>query len=403
MRVLHIATGKGGAMAAAQNLINYQKEHFIADSLLMSGAKDGLWSSILGVISKTVTVLQRYSATSDYGFISTYSVNRIDIREIFSLQPDVVHIHNWYNTLNLRTIEKISKKFPIIFTLHDERMLTGGCHMTLGCVKFKDNCTQCPASKSMRKLVARGKKRFDNFALESKLYAVTAPSNWLIQQAKTSQFGKNAMIMRKIPNIIGEYKGAEDKIQTNSKINGSFIFVASNINESIKGLTQLIEALDLTISENQSLIDVFNLTVVGYGNPIRSKYLKINYVGSLSNEDVHKTLRNSSLCFIPSKTENMPNVLLEAVKARVMVLASDVGGISEVVVDGFSGLLCQPDAKSIKIGLERYLKLSETEKLLMTENALKYVANVLNNRMTAEKYTLLYRESIEIFQNRNTL
>jgi glycosyltransferase involved in cell wall biosynthesis len=40
--------------------------------------------------------------------------------------------------------------------------------------------------------------------------------------------------------------------------------------------------------------------------------------------------------------DGIPNVLLEAMAAGVAVVATDVGGIAEAVVDGRTGLLCAP-------------------------------------------------------------
>lgn len=58
--------------------------------------------------------------------------------------------------------------------------------------------------------------------------------------------------------------------------------------------------------------------------------------------DVPKLLAISDLFVLPSLYEGMPNVILEAMAARLAVVATDVDGTREVVVDGETGLLIPP-------------------------------------------------------------
>ena len=45
---------------------------------------------------------------------------------------------------------------------------------------------------------------------------------------------------------------------------------------------------------------------------------------------------------LSSAWEGLPNVVMEAMAAQLPVVATDVGGVSELVVDGESGLLVAP-------------------------------------------------------------
>ncbi|MFH1866385.1 MAG: glycosyltransferase family 4 protein [Candidatus Eisenbacteria bacterium] len=58
--------------------------------------------------------------------------------------------------------------------------------------------------------------------------------------------------------------------------------------------------------------------------------------------DVPRLLAASDALILPSESECLPLVILEAMSARLPVIATDVGGISEAVDDGRTGLLVRP-------------------------------------------------------------
>jgi L-malate glycosyltransferase len=60
-------------------------------------------------------------------------------------------------------------------------------------------------------------------------------------------------------------------------------------------------------------------------------------------DDVSARLEQADIFTLPSRSEAMPNALLEAMAAGLPVVASAVGGIREIVADGRTGLLVPAD------------------------------------------------------------
>ncbi|HBC74293.1 MAG: hypothetical protein A2008_06440 [Candidatus Wallbacteria bacterium GWC2_49_35] len=60
--------------------------------------------------------------------------------------------------------------------------------------------------------------------------------------------------------------------------------------------------------------------------------------------DIKDILRASDLFLLTSIYEGIPNAILEAQACGIPVIATDVGGVSEIISDNFNGVLCEPKA-----------------------------------------------------------
>lgn len=67
---------------------------------------------------------------------------------------------------------------------------------------------------------------------------------------------------------------------------------------------------------------------------------RVRFLGYQKN--VLDYFRAADLCVLPSRAEGLPNVLLEAQLTGCPIVAFDVGGVREVVVDGKTGFLVPP-------------------------------------------------------------
>ncbi len=76
----------------------------------------------------------------------------------------------------------------------------------------------------------------------------------------------------------------------------------------------------------------------------------------MSAEDVAAALDSATLLVLPSRSEGMGRVVIEAGCRGRAVVGSRVGGIPDVVADGETGLLVPPgDAAALSEALERVL------------------------------------------------
>ncbi len=102
-----------------------------------------------------------------------------------------------------------------------------------------------------------------------------------------------------------------------------------------KNFEFFIEVFD-KLSKNHR--DMYGLLVGSIGSSLRRKIRnrglqdKIRLAGEVS--DVVEELTAADIFFLSSKSEGMPNVLLEAIDGGCAVVATDVGGVRDILGDG---------------------------------------------------------------------
>ena len=84
-------------------------------------------------------------------------------------------------------------------------------------------------------------------------------------------------------------------------------------------------------------------------------------------EELFHYYKNADALLMPSRTEGTPKVVPEAFSCGLPVIASAVGGLSEMISDGYNGiLLCEPSADQFSSAIER---------LLLTEGLLEKLSS----------------------------
>ena len=117
--------------------------------------------------------------------------------------------------------------------------------------------------------------------------------------------------------------------------------------ERRKGVDQLLEALAAVRRDG---LDA-RLSVVGDG-PERERLERLSatlgltpaveFAGAVAGEQVAGHYRDADVFCLPSHAEGVPIVLMEAMAARLPVIATRIAGIPELISDGESGLLVPP-------------------------------------------------------------
>ena len=130
-----------------------------------------------------------------------------------------------------------------------------------------------------------------------------------------------------------------------------------------KGVAELVEA-HAELRARGMVVELALCGDVDAGNPKSFTRTEVETFGNAEGckwlgrrDDVLEQIAASHLLVLPTYREGLPRVLLEAGLARRAVVATDVPGCREVVVDGESGVLCAPrDARALAEAIQTVLQ-----------------------------------------------
>lgn len=280
------------------------------------------------------------------------------------LLPDIYHVH-WINSgfMKIETFSRLKK--PIVWTFHDMWPFTGGCHYSGECIRYTDSCGCCPELVSKRekdlsqRVWMRKNKIWNNLPL-----TIVTPSRWLGKCASDSSLFSNADI-RVIPNGIDINTYRPQNTATARKLLGLpqdrhlILFGALSATEDQrKGYDLLIPAVrafsETDIGKKSELL-VYGSNEPGFSSDFG---MKSRYVGHIRKDEDMVMLNSAADVFIaPSKQDNLPNTVMEALACGIPVIAFNIGGMPDMINHLENGWLATPfDHKDLARGIVHVLE-----------------------------------------------
>jgi glycosyltransferase involved in cell wall biosynthesis len=117
---------------------------------------------------------------------------------------------------------------------------------------------------------------------------------------------------------------------------------------------------------------------------------RVEFLGLQAN--VFNFLHGADIFILPSVYEGMPMTLIEAMGSGLPIIASNVGGIPDMLTDSYSGLLIDPTVENITRSINLLLTNDELREKI-GKNALKESVRFSDINM-AENYLSLYEGNL---------
>ena len=122
---------------------------------------------------------------------------------------------------------------------------------------------------------------------------------------------------------------------------------------------------------------------------------KVVYCTNTKWEDAMQELKASSILVVPSRMESIPQVIKEAFYLKIPVIATNVGGIPELITNNETGILVP--ANKPEILLENINKLLEDEQKAskLSDAGYEFVINNLTWEILLPKYIKFYEDLLK--------
>ncbi|MBU1446157.1 glycosyltransferase family 4 protein [Patescibacteria group bacterium] len=335
---------------------------FYTDSLIIGGAENQMYllAKFLDKEKyKVLLVCSDYKQLDDWTekfvndgieVIRLNVLHKHDPRHYFQIKElikyrdiDLMHIHVW-NPASCRYAFMAANKYniPLVVTEHDPFELT----------KLKQAIKRNLIKKT-DKMIAVSNRNAETLKelfpiLKDKIIAVHngIDITWFESQ--------NLSFTDKKLHEYRDLLGADDKTK--------LILSVAELHER-KGLKYLVGAVEALIQAGENC----KLILVGTG-PERENLEKLIQEKKLENnvkllgfrKDIPHLMATCDIFVLPSLKEAFGLVLIEAMTAKLPIVASDVGGIPEIIEAGINGLLVSPkNKKELAESIKKYIDSPE--------------------------------------------
>jgi len=321
------------------------------------------------------------------------------IKEIQTIDPDVIHIHNVHGYyLHMKLLFDYLKQAhkPVVYTLHDCWSFTGHCSYFdyVGCDKWKTGCFECPSKRAYPAswIVDRSKK---NYAEKKIIFngvenlTLVTPSAWLADLVKQSFLrnypvkvinnGVNTEVFKPLPAAaVREKYGFGNK---------KLILGVAYIWSSRKGLNDFV-ALSKLLGEE------FQIFLVGLDKKQQDRLPK-NILGIARTENVEElaALYSAADVFVnPTWQDNFPTTNLEALACGTPVVTYNTGGSPEAVDEYTGEIVKKGDIEGLLKAIHSVLALPKEQ---MDKMCRQRALNLYKKEDANGNYLKLYEEMLE--------
>lgn len=302
-------------------------------------------------------------------------------------------ILGWVNQgmLSLHQIQKLAQAKPLLWVMHDLWCATGICHHPGTCTHFRHTCGLCPllGQRSPKDL------SYKTFRRKKQLYAAApihfiAVSNWLASRCLESP-----LIPAERLHVIHNPVQLPPYLFT-PRPSGSLhmLMSAARLDDPIKGLPTLLDALHILRNEAPDLFATMELTMLGSlkDHSYKDRFaalspLKVHWVGSVPAADIAPYYHRAHLLLSPSHYETLPGTLVEAQVYGALPVAFHSGGQRDIITSPRNGILARYSTEGSTRARSFAVAIVDAARLLNTipaETLSKEMYDNVNDRFSAD-------------------
>ncbi len=291
------------------------------------------------------------------------------LREFIRLwQPDVLHAHMVHANLLARLSRLVVSTPIVISTIHSQDEGPQWRYIAYRLTERLSDVTTAVSHVAMADAVRRGGVRASTVLL--------VPNG-----IRTNEYSRDAPI--------------RERTRASLELGDRFTWLAVGRLVEAKGYLDMVAAFRLAREHHPEAM----LLIAGAGpleESIRATARQAGIEQAVSllglRSDVSALMQTADAFVMSSKWEGLPMVLLEAGASSLPIVATDVGGSRDAVLDGVSGYLTPvADPAAIGRAMRRVMDLSVDDRLAMGAAGRAHVCRGFDIEVVADTWEELYR------------
>lgn len=388
---------KGGAAKAAYRLFEALKyEGLDVNFKVIHPETPSLHNKIIYMLRALLDRLPGILISRKRNYFSLGMIsNKNILKYINSSDADIVHLH-WVNAGGMSVADVNSINKPVVWTMHDNWVFTGGCHVMWDCKNYATGCGKCPelGSSIQRDLSTILARRKENLIASSNIL-FTGVSDWMVKTAKKSVILKDKPVVC-LPNPVNTelynyrcMKLAKERLDISADSTVILFGAGSNLYDVNKGFKLLLESLSHLENDKNYELVVFGSN----GSDFELSYelnVNVRFVGYINDEEKLNLLYSAaSVMVVPSLQESFGQTAAEAMACYTPVVAFNTSGLVDIVDHGVNGYLAEPyDVLSFAEGISWIINNPHYQKI--RSEAREKIVNKFSYTTVANKCIELY-------------
>jgi sugar transferase (PEP-CTERM/EpsH1 system associated) len=165
----------------------------------------------------------------------------------------------------------------------------------------------------------------------------------------------------------------------------------------VKDQMTLVKAFITLMQKHTELSDQINLILIGDG-PLKQEATELLEKHQLlqnvwlpgARRDIAEIMRSFDIFVLPSQAEGISNTILEAMATGLPVIATEVGGNTELIKAGETGLLVPPSNPELLAKAILALVINKQKRLELGKNAHQSILDNFTIQVMVNNYTAVY-------------
>lgn len=320
------------------------------------------------------------------------------------IECDIIHFHGIQSQFfSYMALPTLTRRKLAVFTLRDMWALTGRCAFSYHCERWTTGCGNCPLPQAAP--VSPSKRDASHFEWKLKEWIYKRSRLAIVAlDTRMEKFARRSMLkhfpIHHIPNGVDTriYRPLEPElcraalgIPSDKKV---LLFAAANLSRMRKGGDLLVSALaklphslksDLVLmllgEQGQSIADAVDVQTLCLGYVSGHRLKAVAYSAA-------------DLCIFPTRGEGLPNVLLESMACGTPMVASDAGGVPDLVRPNLTGYLAAyDDALDLSRGIIALLEDNQL-RAFMSRRCREIAVEEYSADLEVQRHIVLYQRML---------